>query len=75
MSDLVKTASSLGMPFEASPSGRWIRLESPAGRFVYVIQKPWDGPYTVYCESLHQPLPDEYRDPISAIQAGIEHLG
>ncbi|TAK32138.1 MAG: hypothetical protein EPO21_16065 [Chloroflexota bacterium] len=74
MNELVETASSLGVSFEASPYGRWVRMEDSHGRFVYVIRKPWDGPYVVYCDSLRQQLPQDYGDPESAIQAGLRYL-
>jgi len=74
MNELVETANSLGVSFEASPYGRWVRLQGAQGRFVYVIQKPWDGPYVVYCDSLHQQLPQDYGDPVSAIRAGLSYL-
>lgn len=42
MSSLVEAARATGLMFDASDSGRWVRLWGPSGGQVYVAEYSWD---------------------------------
>lgn len=43
LAPLVEAAIKLGLPYEASPTGRWIRIAGEAG-VAYIVQDAWgDG--------------------------------
>jgi hypothetical protein len=47
MPSLVEVASRTGFPFEASPSGRWVRFDmGPAP--VYLVEGAWGNSYLVW---------------------------
>ena len=42
MSALVQAIQTRGVPYEASPSGRWVKLITPRGEGVYLEEYSWD---------------------------------
>jgi len=43
VSDLVRAIQSRGVPYEASPSGRWVKLLTPHGEVVYLQEYAWSN--------------------------------
>ena len=47
MPSLVEVASRTGFPFEASPSGRWVRFDAGHAP-VYLVEGAWGNSYLVW---------------------------
>ncbi len=54
MSHLLEVASRSGFIYEASPSGRWVRLRA-GDSHVYVVEGAWGNCYLVWLGSDGQP--------------------
>ncbi|MCL4466670.1 MAG: hypothetical protein M1389_11730 [Chloroflexi bacterium] len=62
MPNLTEIARRTGFPFEASPSGRWVRFIT-GGEPVYVVEGAWGNSYLVWAgadaESANDPTASE----------------
>ena len=58
MSDLTKQAKALGLLYESSASGTWIRFPCPHGGMRYVIQNSLTDGYLSWCETSNPARPD-----------------
>lgn len=58
MSDLTKQAEALGLSYECSDSGTWLRYPCPHGGMRYVIQSSLADGYLSWCEASNPARPD-----------------
>ena len=66
---LVDVAREMGLTFEASGTGRWIRIHSLEGT-AYVSEEAWGG-YCAFSDGQDEHKPELYFDPATAIPAAL----
>ncbi len=72
---LVQVAQAAGLPFEASPSGRWIRLAGRNG-VVYVVQDAWsDGCLLLHVSGQDEGRSEHFLNVELAVVAAARHAG
>lgn len=72
---LVQAARRSGIPFEASPTGRWVRIAGQRS-VVYVVQDAWgDGCLVMGFGDEEKRHVEHYLSPEMAIGAAVEHTG
>jgi len=71
---LTEAVREFGLEAETSPHGRWVRFRG-AHCTVYVLESLWGGDYYMWCDQGVERKTELYRDPLEAIQAGIQRSG
>ena len=67
LSDLLRA---LGIPFEESPSRRWVKILSQPS-VTYVVQGCWDHSYLTWCDRWDERAIERYATAEEAISAGL----
>lgn len=71
MTQLSDALLSLGLEGEQSLEGRWIKLRG-SHCAVYVVEAAWGMGFYTWCDHPGGRAVEHYRDPVAAIQAGLE---
>ena len=68
MSELVEAVRALGVPFETSDSGNWVRFTCAAGVPRYIVRDLLADGYRTWCADGEAPRVEWYLLPAEAIQ-------
>ena len=74
MSYLGDVLRAMGLSFEESLSGRWVKIQGREGA-VYVVEGSWPPSYLTWCDRWDAREVERYRTPEEAIAAGLRRAG